>query len=861
VRKFSRVVVLMSWIACAQGIVLPSYAASDIFVRAEHGALGLDKALARAREIRAEAGGKLTHPIRIVLSPGLYVLNRPWLITQADSGTAQSPLVIEPEKPGTVTLSGGAPLPQPERKGDRWYFKPQQGIEGIDELRGGEFFVNGDRAILAREPNQGKWWFVRGPSKSALPMAQENAWRLRALINDASKDRAVVSLMQSWTSGMHRIAGVADSAEGVSIGLRPLPKWPTLTFGSTQRYFLENVPGALDAGGEWVAADGRLAYVPRKRDLEAKGDIAAYWPRITTLLQIQGGEGAERQVRYVQIRGLRFAHTASLVPVHGWVDKLIAAGDIAAAIMVDNASQITVSRCDIRRTGGYGVWLRASVTDSEVSSCIMDDLGAGGIKLGEEKAPSVPATRANRVLRNVVLNTGRRFPGGVGIWLGRTGHNLVAENIVANTSYTGISVGWRTDYEEQNANGNQIRSNVLANIGQGLLSDLGGIYTLGKGADTVIEGNLIRQVQDHRGYGAGAWGIYNDEGSSKLLVTGNVIVGTRSGGFHLHHGRDIVVRQNLFSDGGGAEVRWSSPSRSGNWLLRDNAAGNRSQDKSEIDLNGNPPETRTRMGLKDAGQALESVSVRTGPSIADVTITGGAKANRQVWEAVLDKARKTIAIAADEFDLDPAVLRIQQPVPSEAAPLLRWSWRFPDLNSDKVPDGLRISAARTPPSVLMDGVGKSRCLLLQDGGSGMQRYEPYVFIQPSMPVSDVVNEFEIKIDARSMLLHEWRDSAASPYNKILHIAFSGEQGLLVNGVRLSDLPLGQWLRVRVATGSVLRGGWDLSVEGERGRPAQKWSSLPLLTPNAKTVAFVGWISDTNQASQACIRSIDLRVDR
>jgi phenylacetate-CoA oxygenase PaaJ subunit len=98
-------------------------------------------------------------------------------------------------------------------------------------------------------------------------------------------------------------------------------------------------------------------------------------------------------------------------------------------------------------------------------------------------------------------------------------------------------------------------NNLLINIGQGVLSDLGGIYTLGESPGTVISGNVMHEVRPYQGYGAGAWGMYNDEATTGVLWENNVVVGTDSGGYLLHYGRNNTVRSNLLAYGDRSEVR------------------------------------------------------------------------------------------------------------------------------------------------------------------------------------------------------------------------------------------------------------------------------------------------------------------
>ncbi|RIK43113.1 MAG: hypothetical protein DCC57_18005, partial [Chloroflexi bacterium] len=138
------------------------------------------------------------------------------------------------------------------------------------------------------------------------------------------------------------------------------------------------------------------------------------------------------------------------------------------------------------------------------------------------------------------------FPSAVGVLMMHSAGNRVAHNHIHDFYYSGISCGWVWGYADNVTTDNRIEFNHIHDLGHGLLSDMGGIYTLGVQPGTVLRGNVIYNVEKCN---YGGWAIYLDEGSSHILVENNLCFRTSSQPFNQHYGRENIVRNNVFALG------------------------------------------------------------------------------------------------------------------------------------------------------------------------------------------------------------------------------------------------------------------------------------------------------------------------
>ena len=381
------------------------------------------------------------------------------------------------------------------------------------------------------------------------------------IMNFANVRDVNVRIMHKWCDDILPLRSVDTETGRVE-----LRKPAAMTIEVEDNYVYENVRETVDDAGDWYLdrSEKKLYYIPESG--ETAENLVLYAPITDSFMSFDG-------IDNVKFSGIRFINTdwdfvsgtLNIWPIdrtNPILDIMEYEGthpqasyEVPAVIEIKNGKNIGFENCVFRSISNSGIMFRENVIDSFVNACYFDEIGGNAVFIN---APHrIPAVTKNISVTNCEINEyGRIYNHSIGVLLCHASDCIIANNEIHDGWYTAVSVGWVWGYGENPTNNIQVKDNLIYNIGNGWLSDMGGIYTLGMQPGTVLSGNEIYNVGCYGGkQGYGGWGIYLDEGSTEILVENNLVYDCSSQAFHQHYGRDNMIRNNILAFGGDGVFR------------------------------------------------------------------------------------------------------------------------------------------------------------------------------------------------------------------------------------------------------------------------------------------------------------------
>lgn len=461
-----------------------------------------------------------------------------------------------------------------------------------------ELFVQGNRSIRARHPNQGynrvqkvgadrRTNFTYHPDDFPIPNKPEEV---------------ELVVLHDWSITRIPVKDIALDSRTISavdwIGAKGLDFFNLDHWEPNPRYYLENALEFLDADYEWYL-DSETAKLYLKLPLHLDtSQLSIEVPLAESLMLVKGRENDP--ISNICFEGIQFKHCRYNLPNKIYAGIQATHFDtqqgkkewavVPAAVQTRWANNIAFTNCEFTSLGGGGIWLGTGSKDCSIKNSRLWDISGNAIMIGEGrdrlvdgkpwwKIAAEQAALGNSVRDSKIWDCGVQFYGAVGIWCGLTAETELRQNEIYNLPYTGISIGWMWSPEATPCRDNFIADNHIHHVMQ-RLSDGGGIYMLGLQPGSKLLNNHIHDISVNAGR-AESNGMFLDEGTKDVLVEDNLIYNIAKSPLRFHRASTNRVQNNhLFTND-------STPGIAYNNTLPENIHQQGNREISTVDPNYN----------------------------------------------------------------------------------------------------------------------------------------------------------------------------------------------------------------------------------------------------------------------------------
>lgn len=809
----------------------------------------------------------------IMLRGGIYELPAPFTLTPDDAGLSGAPVVYcayPGEKP---LISGGRQITGWKVSGNRWTVTLPDVAKGDWDFA--QLFVNGERRSRPRLPRAG-YYYIAGSAPSS-PQGRQS-WNDRFRFGGEELKPSWTNLsdveilaFHCWSTSRLRLSAVDQQA-----GLATVAGGTFRQLNRGTRYLVENVKEALQPG-EWYLdrKTGELIYWPLPGEKPSTTVVMA--PRLDRVLEIKGDVAGRKWVDNVTFRGLTFAHGNWTTPATG---NCIAQAEASmpAALFAEGARNCEFKQCGFTQMGGYALELGNGCQHDLIESCEFTDIGGGGIKIGPTRTDDQEVLASYNTVRDCLLaHLGRTHPAAVGIWVGYGHHITVEHNEVYDLYQCGISMGWSWGYGATPNHDNAINYNRVHDAPQLVLTDGGGIYTLGLQPNSQMRGNVLHDLV---GLPWGV-GIYLDEGSTGWTCEDNLVYSVTTHDFNVNGGRDNVARNNIFGpilDPAAPLMRSGRTEDFRSMTVENNLIYYKVGDlvdqlwptkscllQSNLYWNaaGQPVKFRDKTFEQwqatgqDAGSIIAD-PLFVNPAKGDFRLKPGSPASKIGFKPFDTTKAGRLTRSGEPGKLLPRAFPVTLENPPEP-PAVAFKQDFEGLPvGSKDPQAVTNESNDQATARITEEQAASgkRSLKFIDLPGQQHFYNPHVFYTPGYKSGIWKGSFDLRMEPGAMFSHDWRDSA-SPFNTGPSLQISADGTLTIGDKKLMTVLHSQWVHFAITCGlgDQATAKWSMVVT-VAGRQPQAFSDLPC-TPAFKSLTWYGFAATAEQAGVFYLDNVEL----
>ncbi|RKP49945.1 hypothetical protein D7Z26_19160 [Cohnella endophytica] len=534
------------------------------------------RTLDKARQVVRTINGNMSGDIIVNFRGGQYPFAGPVSFDQADSGTNGYRVYYQAYQDEVPVFNGGTKVTGWTQTSGNIY---QATLTRSSKLR--TLYVNGKRAIMARgsemAPQGGdgtytingteSWALSSGSTYSGIKFNASDLGSYARpsdveLVNQVGFSFHIIGLSDLATSGSYRVAKLQMPMG--AIALSEPQAWGMAFYqynnNPANHFYVQNAYELLDQPGEFYfnRTTNTLYYYKRSNEDMSKAEV--YAPTSEGMLRLSGTSQSSR-VHHIVFQGIKFANDhwslmnvagsvgATTVQANALYNKFVSGGNwhqvayrntdvMPATVKVESASDIQFIRNGFEHLGAGAITFGNDTVNSSIVGNRFTDISGSAITIGDplntyigdgDFAANREGAPTNITVQNNAVNTASvEFLQTVPVMIYYTVNLNLSNNLIVNSPYSAISLGWGwsyfAGYEESGvtpinvASGNTIANNrVLSSMK--LMHDGGAIYTIGKQTGTRITGNFLSDI------GGVSYGnaIYTDQASSQMEIDHNVL--------------------------------------------------------------------------------------------------------------------------------------------------------------------------------------------------------------------------------------------------------------------------------------------------------------------------------------------------
>jgi parallel beta-helix repeat protein len=483
--------------------------------------------------------------IEVVIDDGDYSIPGGLQLSSDLQSDVENPLVFRARNRGEVSLHAGIFL--------TGFTELKDGVYRLDLVKAGhpdlnveELIFNGKRMTVARYPSLdndnpigGGWLYREGRNQSIYMdgFGEKDRFfchepRLKTWKQVAGTEIHIYP-RYGWFDCIEKIKSYdPETGEVVLENKLNYEIYPQ------DRFYFRNVPDELNQPGEWYFdKDAKILYFIPPTPLESGTVVVPTAKSIVSLTGIKAPEKGKN------------SHPAD----HKWgyisFEGIVFDGSVENCISVKDATTVNISGCTIRNSKRCGIRIEGGYNCS-VTGCDVYATGSTGISLSGGFFNSFfrrVISGRHSVINNYVHHAGQINKSSSGVEIHGVGL-VVRNNLIHDIPRAGLVFKGPKHLIEYN----YIR-HVMAES-----SDGAGIYTNHRSHQyygTRIRYNIVHDVV---GYGKNwqtgeyesphfAFGIYLDDYTSGVEVTGNLVYNTKKTALFIHDGSNCVAENNILA--------------------------------------------------------------------------------------------------------------------------------------------------------------------------------------------------------------------------------------------------------------------------------------------------------------------------